>query len=125
LWVVVVAYFVSAIGAGCFFPSNNSAIMKAAPPQRFGVTSGLLRTFSNVGMVFSFALAIVVASLSIPKREAFAIFNGTSSLSAPNAAAFTDGIHAAFYASMSLMMIAALLSTANSRAFSRVARSAQ
>jgi EmrB/QacA subfamily drug resistance transporter len=122
LWVMVVAYFVSAIGAGCFFPSNNSAVMKAAPPQRFGVTSGLLRTFSNVGMVFSFALAIVVASLSIPKREAFAIFNGTSSLSASNAAAFTDGIHAAFYASMSLMMIAALLSTANARFFWRVAR---
>ena len=57
LFVVVVAYMVGAFGAGCFFPSNNSAVMKAAPGDEFGVASGLLRTFSNVGMVFSFALA--------------------------------------------------------------------
>ena len=80
-WAVVVAYIVGAIGAGCFFPSNNSAVMKAAPGDGFGIASGLLRTFANVGMVFSFALAILVASESITEAKAFAIFVGTSSLS--------------------------------------------
>ena len=68
-------------------------------------------------MVFSFAVAIVVASQSIPRHEAVAIFVGTTSLPRAAAAAFTDGLHAAFYASTSLMVVAALLSA--SRFFSR------
>jgi MFS family permease len=115
LWVVVVAYMIGAVGAGCFFPSNNSAVMKAAPGKEFGIASGLLRTFANVGMVFSFALAILVASATITKRQAFAIFVGTSTLSPATAAAFTDGIHAAFYSSTSLMVIAAVLSAVRVR----------
>jgi EmrB/QacA subfamily drug resistance transporter len=115
LWVVVVAYAVGAIGAGCFFPSNNSAVMKAAPGDEFGITSGLLRTFANVGMVFSFALAILVASESITKAKAFAIFVGTSSLNVSTAAAFTDGIHSAFYASTVVMVVAAILSASRGR----------
>ena len=109
-WVVVVAYMVGAFGGGCFFPSNSSAVMKLAPGERFGIASGLLRTFANVGMVFSFALAILVASATISKHEAFAIFVGTSTLAPATAAAFTRGIHAAFYASTSLMVLAAGLS---------------
>jgi MFS family permease len=115
LWIVVVAYAVGAIGAGCFFPSNNSAVMKAAPGDEFGITSGLLRTFANVGMVFSFALAILVASESITKAKAFSIFVGTSSLNASTAAAFTDGIHSAFYSSTVLMAAAAILSASRAR----------
>jgi hypothetical protein len=84
--------------------------MKAARGDEFGITSGLLRTFANMGMVFSFAVAILVASESISKSEAFAIFVGTSSLSRPTAVAFTNGIHAAFYSSTSLMVVAAILS---------------
>jgi EmrB/QacA subfamily drug resistance transporter len=110
LWVVVVLYMVGAVGAGCFFPSNNTAVMTAAPDKEFGIASGLLRTFSNIGMVFSFALAILVASATITKAQAFAIFVGTSTLSPLTAAAFTDGIHAAFYSSTALMVIAAVLS---------------
>ncbi|MGC8462704.1 MAG: MFS transporter [Acidimicrobiales bacterium] len=115
LWFVVVAYVVGAVGSGCFFPSNNSAVMKAAPGERFGTASGLLRTFANVGMVFSFALAILVASATITKHEAFAIFVGTTTLRPSVAGPFTDGIHAAFYSSTSLMVVAALLSASRAR----------
>jgi hypothetical protein len=89
--------------------------MKVAPAEKFGITSGLLRTFANVGMVFSFALAILVASETISKSEAFAIFVGTHSLSRSTAAAFTDGIHSAFYSSTLLMVVAALLSVSRAR----------
>ena len=115
LWFVVAAYVVGAVGSGCFFPSNNSAVMKAAPGERFGIASGLLRTFANVGMVFSFALAILVASATITKHEAFAIFVGTTTLRPSVAGPFTDGIHAAFYSSTSLMVVAALLSVSRAR----------
>jgi len=84
--------------------------MKASPPHLFGISSGMLRTFSNVGMVFSFSLAILIASRSISRALAFAIFVGSTSLHGPLALAFTSGLHAAFYASMGLMAIAALLS---------------
>ncbi len=110
LWLVVLGSIVNGIGASCFFPANTSAVMKVSPPELFGVSSGMLRTFANVGMVFSFSMAILLASRTIPQQEAFAIFVGTASLHGPVAAAFTDGLHAAFYGSMALMVVAALLS---------------
>ena len=110
LWVVVVAAVINGIGASFFFPANSSAIMKAAPPESFGIASGMMRTFANIGMVFSFAVAILIASRSISRGLAFAIFVGSTSLHGALAAAFTSGLHAAFYASMGFMVLAAALS---------------
>jgi hypothetical protein len=81
----------------------------------FGISSGMLRTFANIGMVFSFSVAILVASRSISKHLAFAIFVGTTSLHGHLAAAFTTGLHAAFYASMGFMALAAVLSATRVR----------
>ena len=80
LWVVVLASVINGIGASFFFPANSSAVMKAAPPEAFGIASGMLRTFANIGMVFSFAVAILIASRSISRGLAFAIFVGSTSL---------------------------------------------
>jgi MFS family permease len=110
LWLVVLASVVNGVGASAFFPANTSAVMKASPPEVFGISSGMLRTFANIGMVFSFSVAILVASRSISKHLAFAIFVGTTSLHGHLAVAFTTGLHAAFYASMAFMVLAALLS---------------
>ena len=110
LWVVVVAAIINGVGASFFFPANSSAIMKAAPPEAFGIASGMLRTFANIGMVFSFAVAILIASRSISRGLAFAIFVGSTSLHGALAVAFTSGLHAAFYASMGFMVLAAVLS---------------
>src|SRR6201986_470889 len=110
LWWIVIVGAINAIGACLFFPANSSAIMKAAPPDMFGIASGMMRTFSNVGMVFSFSVAILVASRSISRQLAFAIFVGTASLHGSLASAFTAGLHAAFYESVSFMVIAAILS---------------
>ena len=110
LWVVVLASVINGIGAGFFFPANSSAVMKAAPPEAYGIASGMLRTFANIGMVFSFAVAILIASRSISRGLAFAIFVGSTSLHGALADAFTSGLHAAFYASMGFMALAAGLS---------------
>lgn len=110
LWVIVVASVVNGIGGGLFFPANTSAIMKAVPGTVFGIASGILRTFANVGMVFSFAVSILIAGRSIPKKLAFAIFVGTHSLKKDLASAFSTSTHAAFYASAVFMAVAALLS---------------
>src|SRR5690349_23727926 len=110
LWVVVLASIINGIGASFFFPANSSAVMKAAPPEAFGIASGMLRTFANIGMVFSFAVAILIASRSISRGLAFAIFVGSTSLHGAVAVAFTSGLHVAFYASMGFMALAAALS---------------
>ncbi|MGA9776050.1 MAG: MFS transporter, partial [Candidatus Dormiibacterota bacterium] len=110
LWVVAVAAVINGIGGGGFFPANNAAVMKVAPGRSFGTASGLLRTFANVGMVFSFTVAILVAARSIPRGLAFAIFVGTTRLSPQLASVFTSGLHAAFYTSMAFMGLAAVLS---------------
>jgi len=116
LWWIVCIGIINALGASLFFPANSSAIMKAAPPDMFGIASGMMRTFANIGMVFSFAVAILVASRSISRQLAFAIFVGSTSLHGQVAAAFTTGLHAAFYESVAFMVIAALLSALRGRA---------
>jgi EmrB/QacA subfamily drug resistance transporter len=110
LWLVIAGSVVNGLGASCFFPANSSAVMKASPPEAFGISSGMLRTFANVGMVFSFSTAILIASRSISRHLAFAIFVGSTSLRRDLAGTFTSGLHAAFYASMGLMALAAVLS---------------
>jgi EmrB/QacA subfamily drug resistance transporter len=115
LWLVIVPSVISGLGAGAFFPANTSAVMKAAPRRVFGVASGMLRTFANIGMVFSFTVAILVAAHSIPRGVAFAIFVGTTSLHGTLAAQFIGGIHAAFYSATALVAIAAVLSALRGR----------
>ena len=115
LWFVVLASTVNGIGASSFFPANNAAVMKASPRQMFGISSGMLRTFANIGMVFSFSMALLVASHAIPRGLAFAIFVGTTKLHGRYAVAFTTGLHSAFYVSMGFLVLAALLSALRAR----------
>ncbi len=115
LWLVVVASVVNGIGSSSFFPANNSAVMKASPAESYGISSGVLRTFQNTGMVFSFSMAILIASRSIPRHIAFAIFVGTAKLHGHVASVFTAGLHSAFYASMGFLVLAAVLSATRVR----------
>jgi EmrB/QacA subfamily drug resistance transporter len=119
LWLVVAGSVVNSIGASCFFPANSAAVMKASPQAMLGISSGVLRTFANIGMVFSFTTAILIASHSISRGLAFAIFVGTTSLHGPLAVAFTTGLHAAFYTMMGFMAIAAILSAVRGRVGTR------
>ncbi len=86
-------------------PASNSAVMKIAPGSDFGVASGMLRTFANVGVVLSFSAAVLVAARSIPRHLAFAIFLGTASLSHRLGSAFTTGLHSASLSSIAFMAL--------------------
>ncbi len=107
IWIIV-ASMVNGIGAAGFFPSNNAAVMKGAPKGQYGIASGMLRTFANVGMVMSFAAAIVMASSRIPRGLAFAIFVGTTHLTQKSIALFVSGLHVALYLSIAMLALAAL-----------------
>ncbi|PSR27133.1 MAG: MFS transporter [Sulfobacillus benefaciens] len=110
LWEVTGISIINGMGAAGFFPANNAATMKGSPKGSYGIASGMLRTFANIGMVLSFALAMLVASTQIPKNLAFAIFVGTTSLTGRLMIAFNHGIHTAFYLAIVLMLIAAIFS---------------
>ena len=117
LWIVSVGSVINGIGSGAFFPANNTAVMRASSARDFGLSSGLLRTCANVGMVFSFAAAIVVAANAIPRGLAFAIYVGGANLAGSRGAAFVTGVHTALYVCVALMLVAAGLS--GMRLFSR------
>jgi len=110
LWVVVIAAILNGCGAGFFFPANNSAVMANAPPRAYGVASGRLRTLANVGMVGSFALALLAAAAAIQRAEAFAIFLGTSTLTREPAGAFVRGYRLALLTAIVPLGIALALS---------------
>ncbi len=112
---VIVGSILNGMGAGAFMPANNSAVMKVAPGEDFSIASEMLRTFANIGMVFSFAVAVLVAARSISRRLPFAIFLGTATRSHRVGVAFTAGLHAAFLASICFMTPAALLSATRNR----------
>lgn len=115
LVLIVVGTIVNGIGSGFFYPANNTAVMRSAPPGSFGVVAGLLRTFANTGMVFSFSVAVLVASRTVPRQVAFAIFVGTTRLSGDTGRIFTHGLHAAFYVSIAILAGAAVLAAAGWR----------
>jgi MFS family permease len=115
LWLPAIGNAVIMVGGGFFYSANSAAVMKASPPDRLGLTSGLLRTFASVGMVFSFTTAILVAAHAIPRDAAFAIFVGTATLHGRDAEAFTSGLSVAFYTLMGIMALAAALSAIRGR----------
>ncbi len=109
--VVVIASALNGIGGAGFYPSNTTSVMAISPANAFGTASGLLRTFANVGMVFSFAVAVLVAARSISKQKAFEIFVGTTSLPKHLSHTFNTGLHSSFYASMSFILVAMVFSS--------------
>lgn len=110
LLIVVLGAFISGAGAISFIPANSSAVMSAAPSQAYGIVSGLSRTFSNVGMVCSFAVALLIASLSIPRQLALGLFLGVGGISPALSTAFIDGMRSALYVSVAMLALAVVLS---------------
>jgi MFS family permease len=109
-YVVILGSVLSGAGSSTFFPANNSAVMANAPRRAYGIANGLLRTFSNIGMVSSFAVALFFASISVPRQLAFSIFLGVGQITGTLALAFIDGMHTALMASISILAVAFVLS---------------
>jgi hypothetical protein len=105
------------VGSGFFWPANTSAIMSSAPPESYGVASGIMNTFRNSGMVMSFALALTALTGGIPMNVIYQLFIGTfSGTLAPNyAAAYLAGQSFAFDLSAGLLVFAAIFSLARGK----------
>ncbi|WP_393971177.1 MFS transporter [Oxyplasma meridianum] len=110
LYIVLVGSFFTGIGSSMFYPANNSAVMANSPRDLYGLSSGFLRTMSNIGMLGSFVLAISIASVSVSRAVAYEVFAGVGKLLGNVSAKFMVGIHASLYISLSIIVIAAILS---------------
>jgi len=100
------------VGGGLFWPANTSAIMASSPPARYGVSSGIMNTFRNTGMVMSFALSLTAVTGVIPTNIVYQLFIGTFSgrLTPSYASAYLSGQSYAFGISAALLIVSTLFS---------------
>ena len=62
------------IGAGMFNSPNNKFIMGIPPPNKRGLTSGIMSLFRNFGSILSFSLLIPIILLYVPLSSLLSIF---------------------------------------------------
>lgn len=105
---IIFASVVGGIGSSFFYPANNSAIMANARKGIYGGVSGLQRTLANMGLLFSYVLAITISSLTVPRYVAFEVFLGTYNGNLPSQ--FITGIHSALILGAFILGIGLVLS---------------
>ncbi len=110
VYIVLIGSAITGFGGAMFWPANNSAVMKSSEAGRFGTASGILRLFGSIGIMGSFIIVIVTATLAIPRYLAFEIFVGTSKLIGGVTTSFVKGMHFSFIFLIAMLVIAALLS---------------
>ncbi len=110
IYIVLLGSTITGIGGSMFWPANNSAVMKSSEAGRFGTASGILRLFGAMGIMGSFIIVIVTATLAIPRYLAFEIFVGTSKLIGGITKGFITGMHFSFIFLIAMLAIAAVLS---------------
>ncbi len=115
IYLVIAGSIVTGLGGSMFWPSNNSAVMSSAPKELYGSISGLLRTLTNTGTLFSYVIAISVAALSVPRYVAFEVFLGLKKLQGGVSSKFLTGIHAALIASFLILIAAGVSSLVKTR----------
>ena len=110
IYIILIGSAITGLGGAMFWPANNSAVMKSSEAGRFGTASGVLRLFGSIGIMGSFIIVIVTATLAIPRYLAFEIFVGTSRLIGGITNGFIKGMHFSFIFLILMLAIAALLS---------------
>ncbi len=117
--IIIIGSFFTGIGSSLFFPANNSAVMANSPRDLYGLSSGFLRTMSNIGMLGSFIVSISIASLSVSRYVAYEVFAGTSELdgglSPSVSSALLGGIRSALFVCLAILLVGALFSFARGK----------
>ena len=110
IYLIVIGSAIIGIGGAMFFPANSNALMSNSEKSSYGAASGLLRLFSNIGLVSSFVIVIVAAASSIPSALAFQIFVGSSVLTASEASGFVSGMQSSLIVLIFILLIAGVAS---------------
>lgn len=65
LWLIILAFIVSAIGGSMYQSPNNTDTMSAVPRQKLGTASSVTSTLRNLGMSLGVSLATILISLQL------------------------------------------------------------
>jgi EmrB/QacA subfamily drug resistance transporter len=109
------------VGMGMFIPSNNSAIMGAAPREKLGVASGILNMTRSLGLIFGVDISGVIFTSLEHKyltdrgyQNVHHVFHTAAIPLADKDAAFLHGFLEVILVLVMLNLGAALLSAAKS-----------
>lgn len=104
---------VSGVGLGLFIGANQSLVLGAVPPDRLGMTSGMLSQVRTTGQAFGVALAgaVVAARLPFHTQE----LAGTLPDGLIGRDAFVLAIHDAFFVGVAISVLGVLASLASER----------
>ena len=111
LWLPMAGMILSSCGVGVFNAPNNSSILSAVEPSRYGVISGFLNLIRNSANVTSIALATAIvvatmASMGYPPTLAAVSDGGDAGVFE----AFTSGMRVAFLTMGSLILVGVVIS---------------
>jgi len=105
-WQIVPGLFLMGLGAGLFQSPNNSSVMSSVPPNKLGVAGGISALVRNVGMVIGIAFSVSM----LQNRETTLLVGVNNPSALQQATAFVGAYHSVMLTSMSIALIAALIS---------------
>ncbi len=79
--------FAVGIGMGLFASPNTSSVMSSVPPENRGVSSGMLATLQNSGMLFSMAFFFTIVIIGLSSTLPSTLQNGLVGAGLPAASA--------------------------------------
>lgn len=105
-WQIVPGLLLMGLGAGLFQSPNNSSVMSSVPPNKLGVAGGISALVRNVGMVIGISFSVSL----FQNREASLLLGVNNPTPLQQVTAFVGAYHTVMLASMSIALIAALIS---------------
>ena len=111
IWLVITATTIQSFGVGVFNAPNNSSILSAVEPNRYGVISGFLNLIRNSGNVVGIALATTLVTSTMgflgypPSLSAIESSEAVGILKA-----FTSGLRLTYFLGAIIVIIGAILS---------------
>ena len=105
-WQIVPGPLLIGLGAGLFQSPNNSSVMSSVPPNKLGVAGGISALVRNVGMVIGIAYSVSL----FQNRESLLLAGVNNPTQLQQVTAFIGAYHIVMLASMSIALLAALIS---------------
>ena len=111
-WIAMAGMTMQSTGIGLFNAPNNSSVLSAVEPSKFGVISGFLNLVRNSGNLCSIAIATAIVTATMGSMGYEPTLAGVSQEgSAGLLAAFTAGLRVA-YAIMAVVVLVGVVASA-------------
>ena len=106
LWAIA-GLMMQSFGMGIFFPPNNSSILSAVEPSKYGVISGFLQLVRNAGTLTSIAMGTAIVTATMASLGYDPSLAEVSADSDPGLiVAFTSGLSLAYRTMVALVFVA-------------------